>query len=191
MTEENYLIDCLTYSILNTPSYLADGLRFCSRSRAISHISHFDLVVLNCRTSAYQHSFAYAISSHSLPRMIKETDLLTSFRYALFCHLRYREDLTGSIFSLFLFFYFILLYFFLYYYIYNILYYYCFFFIITIIIIIIIIYSFILFYCYNYYYFHYYNFTIVNYVIQFLGVYPRIEKLNQSINQMHCMTFFP
>jgi len=105
MTEENYLIDCLTYSILNTPSYLADGLRFCSRSRAISRISHFDLVVLNCRISAYQHSFAYATSSlwNSLPRMIKETDLLTSFRYALFCHLRYRVRIWQDRFFFFFF----------------------------------------------------------------------------------------
>ncbi|KYN21921.1 hypothetical protein ALC57_05698, partial [Trachymyrmex cornetzi] len=82
------------YSILKTgtPLYLADGLKFYSRPRDTSRVSPLDPVVPNCRTSAYQHSFAYAASLlwNSLPRAVRESESLTSFRHALFCHLRRR-----------------------------------------------------------------------------------------------------
>jgi len=93
----DYLTGCLIYSILNTsiPSYLADGLRVCSRLHATSRIYPLDFVISNCKTTIYQylhtrpHSGILRIGLE-FSGAIKVTESLTSFRHANFCHLRRR-----------------------------------------------------------------------------------------------------
>ena len=91
-----FLTGCFLHTILgtNTPLYIASHIHWNTNRRARAMTEHPVLVVPSCRTATFQKSFRVAAPEfwNSLPPSIREIDSASSFRNALFTHLRQQTN---------------------------------------------------------------------------------------------------